>query len=471
MQNIKTFLDEDYTNYAVYRTYQRLPHILDSLGQTQRKILYVMEGTPSSKKVKTAEVYSYVYSQTQYLHGDASVYTVVENLARSCSNNINLLTEEGSFGYRTDRSAASPRYTSTRFSKIGRLIFNSDDKPILASQEFEGKTIEPEFLLPIIPVSLVNGYSAIAVGFASKILPRNPLHVIDAVIDALTFKKRKTTTDKKWDDYKIQQLVPDYPFYNGQVIPNPDPEAKSSWIQKGILNKTSKNTVTITDLPPEATRESYLKKIKRYIDKGIVKSYTEKCGKNTFIFKLKLSPEYGKNTEEELYLKLGLVDQTSENFTFINPKGLGNISTIHRFDTAEEYLKVFIEERQKFYEARKEYQLNKLVSEISVLTERVRFISEVNSNHIIITKRKKIDLEKELALKKYDKIENSFDHLLGMKMYSLTEENIKKYQDSILLKENEYTRLLKTPAEDLHIDELKTLRTDIASEMKSKGLE
>ena len=463
---IKNFLDEDYVNYAVYRTYQRLPHVLDSLGQTQRKILYVMEKLPETKKVKTAEVYSFVYGQTQYLHGDASVFTVVENLARSCSNNINLLTEEGSFGYRTNKAAASPRYTSTRFSKAARYIFNSIDKNIMFSQEFEGKPIEPQFLLPILPVSLVNGYSAIAVGFASKFLSRDPNIIIDRMIKALTYRKRKNSN---WDKYEIEDIPPSSPFYTGAVRHDPNHIDPSAWVQTGTIKRAStRNIIEIKDLPPEGNRESYIKKLKRFQEKGIIKSYTEGCAKNTFKFQVKVTPDLWKKTDDEIMEILGLVERTVENFTFLNPDGAAD-QTILKFNTSAEYLKHFIGLRQNFYQVRKDYQLDNLQQEILVLKERIRFINMVNSGDIIITKRKKVDLEKELKDKDFIEIDSSMDHLLGMKMYALTEENILKYEQGIKVKEKERDMLNQTSTEDMHINELNILKKGIQSESKIKG--
>ena len=469
-RHIEKFLNEDYSEFAVYRIFQRIPHILDSLGQTQRKILYVMEDLPETKKVKTAEIYSHVYSKTQYLHGDMSVYNVAENMARQCSNNLNMLTNEGAFGNRTAKDAASPRYTSTRFSKIARCIFRKEDDAILETQEFEGNPIEPKFLLPIIPISLINGYSAIAVGFASKFISRHPDSVIESTVKALRYKKRKTTTKANWDAYKLDQTIPAFPFYSGSIHHDTNHDNDSSWVVTGKLHKTKRrNIIEVTDVPPEESREGYIKKLKRMQDKGIIKSYTEGCVKNKFKFTLHVSPEIWKISEENLLSTLGLVGRISENFTFLNPKGDAD-STVLKFNSAEEYLKFFIELRQEQYEFRRLYQIDKIKEEILVLQERIHFINNVNSGNIIITKRKKKDLEKELADKGYAKIDESFDHLLGMKMYALTLENIERFEKMISDKMAELEALKKTTTEDMHIKELLELQKIMRQELTEKEL-
>ncbi len=464
---IKEFLDEDYTQYAVYRVFQRLPHILDTLGQTQRKILFSLEKFPDNKKFKTTEVYSKVYDLTSYLHGDQSVYTVVENLARECSNNLSLLTAEGSFGSRTSKNAAAPRYTSTRFSQAARLVFRREDHPILIQQEFEGKTIENKFLLPIIPVSLLNGYNAIAVGFASKFLPRHPVGVIEALQDALRYRKRKNTD---WEEFKFSELVPAFPFYSGTITKDASNKNPSAWLLTGRIQKTkTRNIIEVVDLPPEANREGYVKKLKKFQERGIIKDWSEKCVKNRFLFQIKVTPEIFKKDESELLSLLGLIDKTSENFTFLNPDGKGD-ETVLKFETVSDYLKIFLEQRLEWYDIRKRYQLDKLQEELLILKEKIRFIQMVNSESIIIIKRKKADLEKELQNIGFQKIEESFDYLLGMRMYALTEENIKKFEKSIQEKEKELKQLEKLTPEDIHMRELEELKKFINPELKKKEL-
>jgi DNA topoisomerase-2 len=454
-------------DYAVYRIFQRLPHIADCLAQTQRKIIYTLETFPESKKHKTAEVYSHVYTKTQYLHGDSSIYNVTENLARECSNNINFLTQEGSFGSRTNRSAAAPRYTGTRLSKAARLLFPKEDEPIYNTQEFEGKSIEPEFLMPILPALLLNGYSGIAVGFASKILPRDPVELINVLIDALQYHKKYP---EKWNEYSIKNIQPAFPFYKGHIIHDSEHENESAWLLTGILRKSKKrNIIEIIDVPPEYTRESYIKKLKKMLDKGIIKDFKENCRKNNFEIAVKVSPDIWKKTEDELMEILGLIDRVSENITFVNPL-LNKSDTIIKYKHIGEYLKDFIDIRQEFYSVRKRYQIDKLSEEILLLHQKIKFIEQVNNNEIIITRRKKKELEEELQQQGYSLIEGSFDYLLGMRMHSLTEENINKFKKYIQDKEKELALLKKTSTEDMHIKELKNFLKFIQPELKKKGL-
>jgi len=468
-QHIKQFFEQEYTSYAVYRVFQRLPHVADCLAQTQRKIMYTLERFPESRKHKTAEVYAHVYTGTQYLHGDASVYTVVENLARNCSNSLNILTQEGSFGSRTSRGASAPRYTSTRFSQLGRAIFPKEDKPIYRSQEFEGHQIEPKFLMPILPVLLLNGYSGIAVGFASKFLPRNPEDLIKTIIDALRYKKRKNSN---WDSYQIPNLKPDFPFYDGCVKSIPDHQNKSAWALTGKINRTAKkNIIKIIDVPPSYTRESYLVKLKKMMEHGTIKDYSENCRKNIFEIEIKLPPGVDKKTDDEIMITLGLVEKVAENFTFINPDIIPEKDTIIRYDHAGEYLKDFITIRQEYYVERKKYQLDRLQQDISIMLSKIRFINEVNSEDIIITNQSKPQIVQKLKERDYQLIEDNYDYLLNIKIQSLTLEKVKVFERLIQDKNKELSTLVKISTEDMHIEELNNLLVLSTQERQLKGFQ
>ena len=58
---------------------------------------------------------------------------------------------------RAGKDAASPRYITTMLSPLSRLLFSLNDEPLLKFNHDDGKRIEPEWYLPIIPMVLVNG--------------------------------------------------------------------------------------------------------------------------------------------------------------------------------------------------------------------------------------------------------------------------------------------------------------------------
>lgn len=97
------------------------------------------------------------------------------------SNNINLLLPNGQFGTRNQggKEAASPRYIFTMLSLVTRYLFHEDDDNVLNYLEEEGQSIEPDYYMPILPLSLVNGAEGIGTGWATYIPCYNPRDIID----------------------------------------------------------------------------------------------------------------------------------------------------------------------------------------------------------------------------------------------------------------------------------------------------
>jgi DNA topoisomerase-2 len=96
------------------------------------------------------------------------MYSTIIGLAQTYvgSNNINLMAPNGQFGTRAQggSDAASPRYIFTKLTEIARKIFPIGDDPLLSYQDEDGKKIEPEWFMPIIPMVLVNGADGIGTG-------------------------------------------------------------------------------------------------------------------------------------------------------------------------------------------------------------------------------------------------------------------------------------------------------------------
>jgi DNA topoisomerase-2 len=57
---------------------------------------------------------------------------------------------------------------------LTRIIFNEVDDMILKYREEDGKKIEPEYYLPILPMLLVNGSVGIGTGWSTDVPCFNP---------------------------------------------------------------------------------------------------------------------------------------------------------------------------------------------------------------------------------------------------------------------------------------------------------
>lgn len=76
------------------------------------------------------------------------------------------MAPNGQFGTRAQggSDAASPRYIFTQLTPIARKMFRAADDPLLQYLDEDGKKIEPEWYMPVIPMILVNGADGIGTG-------------------------------------------------------------------------------------------------------------------------------------------------------------------------------------------------------------------------------------------------------------------------------------------------------------------
>jgi len=145
---------------------------------------------------------------------------------------------------------------------------------------------------------------------------------------------------------------------------------------------------------------------------------------------------------------------------YYNSKG-----KITKANSALEILEQFIGVRLEYYTKRKNYLLEIMSNELSLLELKIRFIMEFIQGTIIIMNKNKSDIESQLIGRDYPKMysgENdslSFNYLLKMPIYNLSEEKIKEFKDSYQSKKNEYDLLLLKNNKELWTEDLNELET------------
>ena len=103
------------------------------------------------------------------------------------SNNINLLKPNGMFGTRLKggKDHASARYIFTSLSSLTRFIFPEPDDHILNYLEDDGEMVEPEWYIPIVPMSLINGAEGIGTGWSTAIPCYCPRQISNQILKKL----------------------------------------------------------------------------------------------------------------------------------------------------------------------------------------------------------------------------------------------------------------------------------------------
>ena len=456
INTLKDFLNGELKDYAIYKTMQQLPHFLDGLSQTQRKIIWVLS-SHANQKIKIADIYSLIYNETKYLHGDLSAKNVANNLAAPWNNNINLIESRANFGSRTNKSAAAARYASTKFAEISKFLFPNIDKNIRDKEYLEGTEIEPKYMSTVLPIALLNGFSGIAMGFSSSIIARDPVEVAKVLRDLLA-GKRKTIP---------KTIKPFTPYFKGKIEQG-DNDKQFIFIGTIKKGKATKKygTLIIDELPPRYQRESYIEFLNDLAEKGVIASWKDRCQKNDFYFEIKVSAEVYQKTEDELLNIFNLIQKQSENITFLNYTK--DKKEILEYDSVSEYLAAWIKEKIKTYVARKQFILDDLKYKIQVAENRARFIKMIINKELVIEKRKKSVIIADLEKHKFMKIEESYNYLLNMPLWNLTHEKINELNNTVKQLKAQYAEIEKKEPRQFWLDDLELLMPYLRKEKQSK---
>jgi DNA topoisomerase-2 len=442
-KTISEFLSNEYKEFALYSIENRaIPSVIDGLKPTHKKIIHIASKiwkTGNEKTLKVFQLSGKVASECYYHHGDMSLSNAIINLAQSFKNNAPLLEEDGQFGSLRSPEAGAPRYIGTKLSKYYNLIYK--DTELLNYREEEGEKIEPYFFLPIIPMILVNGSQGIAVGFASNILNRDIKDLIKLCQKVISGKK-------------CELIKPSLNNFKGEWIQDNDNPLK--WIIRGKFERINTKTIHISELPPSLTYEKYEQHLEKLVEDKIIVEYDDNCKDDiNYLIKFKRN-ELKTITDEEIIKILKLEEKQTENLTTLDENG-----KIKIFKSVNEIIEYFIEFILKYYEKRKEFCIEKLKKESNILKNKALFIKLILDGKIIVNNKEKVNIIKQIEKNKIQKVDDSYDYLLRMPIYSLTKEYYEKLKEELTKKENDIIEISKVSHKDMYINDLKNLLSSL----------
>ncbi|KAG5731286.1 DNA topoisomerase 2, partial [Termitomyces sp. T112] len=159
------FVNKELILFSMADNIRSIPSVADGLKPGQRKVIWGCFRRKMKTATKVAQLVGYIGEKAAYHHGEVSLAQTIINLAQNFvgSNNLNLLDPDGQYGTREmgGKNHASPRYIHTLPLPIARAVFHSADDALLTVQKEDGRIIEPEFYMPILPMVLVNGAEGI----------------------------------------------------------------------------------------------------------------------------------------------------------------------------------------------------------------------------------------------------------------------------------------------------------------------
>jgi DNA gyrase/topoisomerase IV subunit B len=365
-QDITRFIHDDlivFYHKSIYRAIQKRE---DSFKEVQRKLIWALYNEKDMTKLMTLAATA--VKETQYHHGDAIAASLVKmtQIYTGSAYNLPYFVGKGRFGSRASGGkSAKLRYIAAKISPITAKIFPKEDFPLLTMQVEEGKQIEPEFLLSVIPLCVVNGALGISTGWSSFIPSYDPKAVIGNVRRLLTGKT-------------FQKMIPWYRGYEGTIELTDD-----GFISRGTMVKFGRQW-RITELPLFVWTNDYEKKLKDYLEDKKIKDMKNNSKPETVNFTV-MGP-----TPELLEVNM---EETSEEdwekiiFKFFGLQSTHSMKNMvlikdgkpYKYDTVEEIFTDFIDFRLPFYEKRREYVIRELQREIEKFRQQLillRLISE-----------------------------------------------------------------------------------------------
>ena len=247
--DINKEMREAYLQYSMSVIVGRaLPDVRDGLKPVHRRVLYAMNdlgNTHDKPYKKSARIVGDVIGK-YHPHGDMAVYDTIVRMAQDFSLRYPLVDGQGNFGSIDGDTAAAPRYTEIRMTKLAEELLSDIEKDTVSfGWNYDDSLLIPNVLPAKFPNLLVNGSAGIAVGMATNIPPHNMSEVIDGCIALI-----------KNPNLTIDELI--------RLIPGPDfPTAGVIAGASGIIQayKTGRGVITlkaVAEIVPKKDREEII---------------------------------------------------------------------------------------------------------------------------------------------------------------------------------------------------------------------
>ncbi len=411
---VNSFIDNELVQFSIYDNIRSIPNIIDGLKPSQRKVLYVCLKNKyfldknGGGEIKVIELSGDILKHGAYHHGDTSLHGTIIGMAQNLvgTGNMNILLPLGDYGTRVNGIAASPRYISTALSPEAKELFNETDNQLLNYIEEEGKTIEPDFYVPIVPMILLNGSTGIGTGWSTNI----PCFKLEDII----YNIKLLMID---EDAVLKDILPYYKGFKGHIVK----ESNNCWKSIGIIEYVDEHTVEITELPVGMWKDNFKEYLDGLLDEGLIKNVIvndddEKKNGDDVCYQV----EFEEIIEEEEVDQLIKFFKLEKNINGTNMVAFDENKEIQKYNSVEDIIWTFYKYRLSFYNKRHAYLKKTLEEQINKISEQLRFVLLVINDKIVVFKKTKAQIAAELTKNKFEEQK----YLLSMALYKFTKEEV-----------------------------------------------
>jgi DNA topoisomerase-2 len=452
------FVNREYIIMAVQSNLRAIPHVMDGLKPSQRKILFACIKRKLHSEIKVAQLAGYTSEHAAYHHGEASLNGAIVGMAQDFvgSNNINLLMPNGQFGTRLmgGKDAASPRYIFTQLSELSEMIFHPRDAALYIPLEDDNQKIEPKFYVPVLPMLLINGSSGIGTGWSSTVPSYNPLDIIRQIRNLLSGRA-------------AQRMTPWFKGFTGTVTAVTGTTKYKITGKHVLLNPT---TIHITELPVGTWTNNYKEFLEKAVEgygafkKGDIVSIKANHTDTTVDFKVQLTTtaiaKLGHSGIEKAFKLVGTVD-------IGNMHAFTSTGNMRKYVNELDILQDFFTVRRQLYHDRKRYQTGALEDVCHRLQQKIAFVQLVVAGQFSFAGKQRTQLLEEF--KKHAFAKEAPEYLLAMPMWNLTQEKKDSLADELAKHVTNLQQLQKTSPDDLWRHDLNKIENILKPPSKKRS--
>lgn len=336
-----------------------IPSVVDGLKESERILLFC-----AFKKYGLKEVEVEQLARDSYMFRPRAKYLLPKRMAATVrmaqdvagANNINLLLPISDFGSRYAPNLSSGSDLMIKLNPISRILFQEDDD-LVAMKIFkgcEGCGRLPTFLLPIIPLVLVNGTDSLVSGYRSYVPKYRPYDIIANLRRLL----------KKED---MDPMVPWFEGFKGSIEACQDDNTK--FIVSGVINVIDydSKTVEVTELPIGILAKDYIK----LLEDGSIphQSFVDFSDYNnqSLCLRVSLLDEDCKMDAKHLLEKLKLTTVIDLNDMYL----IDVSGTIQKYDSPLEVIRQFYDFRIQFFQDRRELLMDDISRQLKELDKEI----------------------------------------------------------------------------------------------------
>lgn len=419
--------------YSIYVLYSRfIPDIRDGLKTVQRRILYTMWNDIGcisiGTKRKSANTVGTVIAK-YHPHGDSGVYDAMKTMTNPWEIKVPLLNYDSNSGSIQGGPQAAARYTESYLSKfaVDHIIgdMNESREVVDWQNTFDNHTREPECLPIRVPILLINGFFAIAIGRKMEV-PKHALNdVIDATIQLLHNPNAKVV------------LIPD-PCQKCEIIDTDWKKISNMgfgyYTQRGIIetdiSKNGNTILRIKSVPDLVTANSVIDAIEKLIKNNVLIQVQDIQDHSTeyeldihIVLKKGADPNYVKQV---LYKNTALQDTKRVNMEVIDGTEIKRLSY-------KAYLVRFIEFRRECKFRLYNIRLQKAETRLHQIDTYIKILESGDVENIIHMIRNQSSMDEtyliDWLMKKLKITDLQAKFVLHTEIGRLSKGHLKKYKE------------------------------------------